>query len=212
MKNKNIYIGLFLFVAIAGGTLFYVQDAMDIFEVKNAVYVSVPMHYASPAQGYKMQSTTTRVGQNYLQTTLKPRLTLGENATVVNTVSPITHMSSSAQVQTVGSSMQTTSMPLQTQSSTTQKGIYATSGVQVWMGNITPVASANIAYVEASSGALPAQMFASGRRNAPPDEEGGGTQGLDIEHPEVPLSDGLWCLLLMGMIYLFVHKYKLNNE
>jgi len=211
MKNKNIYIGLFLFAAIAGGTLFYVQDAMDIFEVKNAVYVSAPMHYASPAQGYKMQSTTTRVGQNHLQTTLKPHSTLAQNATVVNNMSLITHMSSSAQVQTVGTSMQTTSMPLQAQSSTTQKGIYATSGIQVWMGNITPVASANIAYVEASSGALPAQMFASGRRNAPPDEEGGGTQGPDIEH-QTPLSDGLWCMLLFGMIYLLVHKYKFNHE
>ena len=210
MKNKNIYLGLFLFAAIAGGILFYVQDAVDMFEVKNAVYVSVPMHYASPAQGYKMQ-TTSRVGQNYLQTTLKPHFTLAKNATVVNNVSPITHMSSSAQVQTVGTSMQTTSMPLQAQSSTTQKGIYATSGVQVWMGNITPVASANIAYVEASSGALPAQMFASGRRNAPPDEEGGGTQGPDIEH-QTPLSDGLWCMLLFGMIYLLVHKYKFNHE
>ena len=211
MKNKNIYIGLFLFAAIAGGILFYVQDAVDMFEVKNAVYVSAPMHYASPAQGNKTQSTTTRVGQNHLQTTLKPHFTLAKNATVVNTVSPITHMSSSAQVHTVGTSMQTTSMPLQAQSSTTQKGIYATSGVQVWMGNITPVASANIAYVEASSGALPAQMFASGRRNAPPDEEGGGTQGPDIEH-QTPLSDGLWCMILFGIIYLLVHKYKFNHE
>ena len=211
MKNKNIYIGLFLFAAIAGIILLQFQEIWESLETQYEVYVSVPMHYASPAQGYKMQSTTTRVGQNHLQTTLKPRFTLAKNATVVNNVSPITHMSSSAQVQTVGSSMQTTSMPLQTQSSTTQKGIYATSGVQVWMGNITPVASANIAYVEASSGALPAQMFASGRRNAPPDEEGGGTQGPDIEH-QTPLLDGLWCMLLFGIIYLLVHKYKFNHE
>lgn len=210
MKHKNICIGIFLFAAIAGIILLQFQEIWELLETKNEVYVSAPMHYASPAQGYKMQSTT-RVGQNHLQTTLKPRLTVEKNATVVNNVSPITHMSSSAQVQTVGSSMQTTSMPLQAQSSTTQKGIYATSGVQVWMGNITPVASANIAYVEASSGALPAQMFASGRRNAPPDEEGGGTQGPDIEH-QTPLSDGLWCMLLFGIIYLLVHKYKFNHE
>ena len=122
------------------------------------------------------------------------------------TVAPVTYMSSkAAQVHVIGT--QPTSQ--NTQDYTTTKSVSSVVGTNTWKGQITMVAAPALAYVPAQSGELPAEMFAPAIRRAPPDEEGGGTNGPNLEQP---LGDAIPFCILLAIIFILIKRYTYKHE
>lgn len=125
------------------------------------------------------------------------------NSSAALSIAPITHRSSDAQVQHIGSGygagngIWTVSSG---QQSNSNRGIVSTA-TSVWSGAVSPVASRTLAYVEAPSGALSQELFAPAIRRAPPDEEDDGTNGPNIEQ-ESPVGEGVGVLLLLSLLYV----------
>lgn len=127
---------------------------------------------------------------------------------------PFTYLHSGAAVQNVGSGIVTggTSDGNTTKSVSQKRGLDASNAPQIWIGMVSPVASRDLAYVPAQSGDLPDKSYLSGRRNAPPDEGGGGSNGPNIE-VETPLGDGLAVLVICALLYIAAVNYrKFNNK
>lgn len=121
-------------------------------------------------------------------------------------VAPISYMSSkAAQVHVIGT--QPTSQ--NTQECTTTKSVSSIVGNNTWKGQITMVAAPALAYVPAQSGELPAEMFAPAIRRAPPDEEGGGTNGPNLEQP---LGDAVPFCILLAIIFVLIKRYTYKHE
>lgn len=116
---------------------------------------------------------------------------------------PFTYLHSGAAVQNVGSGIETgwTSGGNTTKSVSLKRGMDASNAPQIWIGMVTPVASRDLAYVPAQSGDLPDKSYLSGRRNAPPEEDGGGTNGPNIE-VETPVGGGLTVLVICALLYI----------
>ena len=116
-----------------------------------------------------------------------------------SSAAPFTYRSSNAQVSNIGSGNNSGNGLCSTSQSngSSQRGIHA---ITTWSGQVSAVASSTLAYVEAPSGTLPGELFAPQIRRAPPDEEGEGTNGPNIEQ-ETPIGDGLYILLLLIMLY-----------
>lgn len=119
---------------------------------------------------------------------------------------PISHMSSqSAQVHVIGT--QPTSQSSQDYTTTRSTSSIAANGT--WKGQISMVAAPVLAYVPAQSGELPAEMFAPAVRRAPPEEEGGGTNGPNLEQP---MGDAIPFCLLLAIIFILIKRYNYRYE
>lgn len=168
-------------------------------------FLSLPLRHYPPVSVRDAQGTTMR-GYTYVapaQTELHPQQ-----------ANPLTYLHSGAAVQNVGSGIVAgwTSGEKTTRTASQRRGVNTTNASQVWIGMVSPVASHDLAYVPAQSGDLPDKSYLSGRRLAPPDEGGGGSNGPNIE-VETPLGDGLAVLALCVLLYIAAVDYrKFNNK
>lgn len=157
--------------------------------------ISYPASYTgSPTLAVRQRAINRQVSSTVTDAT--PVVT-GSSAT------PFTTRLSSAKVQVINNG---TTFIDATQDAQRQHNKPAIATQQVWTSSIAMVAAPSPVYVEAASGSLPDKSFMSSIHRAPPEEEGGGTNGPNLDQP---VGDGTACLLLLAMgwiVVIFIHK------
>lgn len=209
--RRNIYISLVIAAEIIYLGVYGVWNVFDKEKnTENNYTYPIERYYTNNQSNSSLFSSHTPTKTKYHRQTTSTYAYDDYNHTFYNPIddntSPFTFLSSKATTHHIGNNIEYLNNShndsyLQSNfklSSNTTKGI-KNIAAPVWIGNVSPVATPTLAYVDAPSGNLPGEMFAPRMRKAPPDEEDDGTNGPNIGNQ--PLGDGIIFLSLIAILY-----------
>ena len=206
MFKNRLYITIALMIVGAGTMLgFFGSSLLKMIEYafsnQPTVHVSATMDYSSTSwfvpsiASWQPHRSNAYNGSGYTMDGNNVAVALGSTYSS----SPVTYQSSHSKVQVIGGGNMSAGSGQASSSSPNRRGIIYASSAHTWAGAVVPVAG-SLAYVESSAGSLPDKSYMNGRRNAPPEEGEGGTNGpnLDVEQP---VGEGIVLLLLCCLTY-----------